>query len=432
MAGADSKYANLPGIIHDQPDVYESKDLPEVDQNLTPELKMWSILVRFVVVVKMKFLDVELRYFRTIDWCLLKKFPENPDIERPKISAAESLGHFKAAGTLDASMADFSGKLRSTRGGAGYLVGATEYSYTPPGGREAETPLQKYQRLKMEVLELEQQLRAENFSTEGASELSKNLAELGLEERLEAPLLDAGMSGGKRTSAEQVLNEIGSLKASLQGVAAASSTRSEKSTKKTVPGNSVSYELILDGSLGGRETMEKLLELQSRLNLLEKTVGSANIGGTSLFSCSSGSLWEAADSLSAQVSLLDPGQLDLVEGRLQVLSNRINEFHEKRSLFEDPDKQKKLNELYEICMRNEGLRKSIAGLAQHIRATHAIHAQAQQVCRTFANFDASQEQLRSAVHHNRTLLGKLQKDFNEALEKVQTNITKINEMMDKS
>ena len=34
---ADPKYANLPGIAHDQPDVYETGDLPESEQHYDDE-----------------------------------------------------------------------------------------------------------------------------------------------------------------------------------------------------------------------------------------------------------------------------------------------------------------------------------------------------------------------------------------------------------
>ncbi|KAG8274810.1 Dynactin subunit 2 [Homalodisca vitripennis] len=71
---ADPKYANLIGIAYDQPDIYETKDLPEADQNA-------------------------------------EIFEEESDsIERLHISASTALSKFKGK-TLDSANVDFSDRL---------------------------------------------------------------------------------------------------------------------------------------------------------------------------------------------------------------------------------------------------------------------------------------------------------------------------------
>ncbi|CAG2069012.1 unnamed protein product, partial [Timema podura] len=51
---ADSKYADLPGIAKDQPDVYETDDLPESDQNTNfYELTAWRSLLAVGFLLKL-------------------------------------------------------------------------------------------------------------------------------------------------------------------------------------------------------------------------------------------------------------------------------------------------------------------------------------------------------------------------------------------
>ena len=110
---ADPKYATLPGIAHDQPDVYETNDLPESDQNGSAEFD-----------------------------------PTSDSVETIHITANEAFGKFKSK-NIEADNIDFSDRIRRSKR-HGYITWSGEYQ-SNTGSQVKETPLQKYQRLNCEV-----------------------------------------------------------------------------------------------------------------------------------------------------------------------------------------------------------------------------------------------------------------------------------------
>ncbi len=133
---ADPKYANLPGIAHDQPDVYETHDLPESEQHLDDDASGGG------------------------------GGGGTDCVETLHISANEAMGRFKGK-QLDASDIDFSDRIRGPRGRRGYVAwsGELELLNRAGGGgggsgEESETPLQRYNRLNCEVNELWDEINA--------------------------------------------------------------------------------------------------------------------------------------------------------------------------------------------------------------------------------------------------------------------------------
>ncbi|CAI9741729.1 Hypothetical predicted protein [Octopus vulgaris] len=88
---ADPKYANLPGIDLNSPDVYETSELPEDDQNTRPE----------------------------------QEEIHSDAIERVNLDSKTAYKRFKGT-VLDASNADFSGRIQKQRN-TGYDIIKNEY-----------------------------------------------------------------------------------------------------------------------------------------------------------------------------------------------------------------------------------------------------------------------------------------------------------------
>ena len=116
---ADPKYANLPGIAHDQPDVFETNDLPESEQNYECE-------------------DLDVT---------------SDSVETLHITANEAFGKFKGK-NVECEDIDFSDRIRRSKR-QGYITWTGEDQGTTEALQQAkETPIQKYQRLNCEVREL--------------------------------------------------------------------------------------------------------------------------------------------------------------------------------------------------------------------------------------------------------------------------------------
>ncbi|EAW97027.1 dynactin 2 (p50), isoform CRA_a [Homo sapiens] len=112
---ADPKYADLPGIARNEPDVYETSDLPEDDQAEFDAEELTSTSVEHIIV--------------------------NPNAAYDKFKD-------KRVGTKGLDFSDRIGKTKRT----GYESG--EYEMLGEGLGVKETPQQKYQRLLHEVQEL--------------------------------------------------------------------------------------------------------------------------------------------------------------------------------------------------------------------------------------------------------------------------------------
>uniref|UniRef100_A0AAR2L7X9 Dynactin subunit 2 n=1 Tax=Pygocentrus nattereri TaxID=42514 RepID=A0AAR2L7X9_PYGNA len=132
---ADPKYANLPGIAFNEPDVYETSDLPEDDQAQFESEELCSDSVERIVV--------------------------NPNAAYDKFKD-------KRVGTKGL---DFSDRISKTRR-VGYESG--EYELLAEGCGVKETPQQKYQRLVNEIQELTQEVE----------HIQANVKESSAEERL--------------------------------------------------------------------------------------------------------------------------------------------------------------------------------------------------------------------------------------------------------
>ncbi|XP_055487942.1 LOW QUALITY PROTEIN: dynactin subunit 2 [Leucoraja erinacea] len=116
---ADPKYANLPGIAFNEPDVYETTDLPEDDQAQFEAEELNSDSVERIVV--------------------------NPNASYDKFKD-------KRISTRDIDFSDRISKARKT----GYESG--DYEMLAEGEGSQESPQQKYQRLLHEIKELSEEV----------------------------------------------------------------------------------------------------------------------------------------------------------------------------------------------------------------------------------------------------------------------------------
>ena len=173
---ADPKYANLPGIAHDQPDVYETTDLPECDLQ--------------------SHVDID---------------EDSNAVETLHITTGDAFGRFKGK--------QLAGEVYSSE----YELAATGSGKTG----EKETPLQKYQRLNCEVRELLDELdlarKAESDGSGGnpaqslasvarqTAQLQEQLSKLKLEETLGSDLVKQ-LEDPRGAAKERLLVQLNALK----------------------------------------------------------------------------------------------------------------------------------------------------------------------------------------------------------------------------
>ncbi|XP_049873765.1 dynactin subunit 2 isoform X2 [Pectinophora gossypiella] len=253
---ADPKYENLPGIAYDQPDVYETADLPEADQPEPYEEE------------------------------------ENECIEQLHLSVKDSFNKFK--GKFLTGTVDFSDRLsRKTR------IGAGEWELAAEG--EPESVLERYNRLRCEFSELlEQVTEQQNKATESekdefsklASQINttkKLLEELKLEEGEQidpkAEKLKEYLASGKKKQGEVVTAHL-KLKPDVNLAQTTRIAQLEHRLHK------------LEQAAGVRD--------EEAFRRLQTVTGKATLCG-------------AAASLAAAAALLRPAELAAAEARAQQL-----------------------------------------------------------------------------------------------------------------
>jgi len=292
---ADPKYAGLPGIAYDQPDVYESEDT--LDTNFSP----------------------------------INNQDQSDCIENLSTNIKESFSKFEGQ-WLDARRADFSGKITPKKH-EGYSAWAGPYELQAKN--EPETAVQKLNRIQCELAELQEELatpKPEEVTTIGSLTsqvefLQKQLMAIKLQETAGVDYSESHWLSKKKLFADLD-----------KAVETASTLNSSSNEGKVV------YELKYLPHQAKLETASKATNLMNRLNRLEQLLGSNSDKMTRL-SAEMGqkSLTDAVRSMNSKVSLLEPTHLDQVEGRLGLLVQRLNAVSEKSGALEDADKQRKVS-----------------------------------------------------------------------------------------
>ncbi|XP_047029694.1 dynactin subunit 2 [Helicoverpa zea] len=365
---ADPKYENLPGIAYDQPDVYETGDLPEADQPDPAEEE------------------------------------ENECIEQLHLSVKDSFNKFK--GRFLTGAVDFSDRL-SRKSRIGYRAG--EWELAAEG--EPETPLERYNRLRCEFSELlEQVTEQQNKATESEKEEYTKLAvQINSTKKLLEEL--------KLEEGEQIDPKAEKLKEYLS------------STNKKKQGEMMTAHLKLKPEVNLAYTT-RIAQLEHRLHKLEQAAGVRDEEAFRRLQAATGqaTLCGAAASLAAQATLLRPGELAAAEARVTSLLTNV-EALKTAVKPADPDLDAKVNELYKLLKQIDGI--SHSEILERMEALEALHNQASNFGKSLTELETLQTTIASGVQNNKELLQGVQEVFAHNVESVHKEIKKLDERIAK-
>ncbi|KAG3291526.1 dynactin subunit 2, transcript variant X2 [Ictidomys tridecemlineatus] len=402
---ADPKYADLPGIARNEPDVYETSDLPEDDQAEFDALEeLTSTSVEHIIV--------------------------NPNAAYDKFKD-------KRVGTKGLDFSDRIGKTKRT----GYESG--DYEMLGEGLGVKETPQQKYQRLLHEVQELTTEVeKIKTTVKESATEekltpvvLAKQLASLKQQlvashlEKLLGPDAAINLTDPDGALAKRLLLQLEATKNSK-------GSSGGKTTSGTPADSSlVTYELHSRPEQDKFSQAAKVAELEKRLTELEATVRCDQDAQNPLSAGLQGAcLMETVELLQAKVSALDLAVLDQVEARLQSVLGKVNEIAKHKASVEDADTQskvRKVHQLYETIQRWSPIASTLPELVQRLVSIKQLHEQAMQFGQLLTHLDTTQQMIASSLKDNSTLLTQVQTTMRENLATVEGNFASIDERMKK-
>ncbi|MEE6471732.1 hypothetical protein FKM82_009351 [Ascaphus truei] len=368
---ADPKYADLPGIARNEPDVYETSDLPEDDQAEFDAEELTSTSVEHIIV--------------------------NPNAAYDKFKD-------KKVGTKGL---DFSDRIsRSKR--TGYESG--EYEILGEGIGLKETPQQKYQRLLYEVQELTQEV--ENIqSTVKESAIEEKLTPVALAKQvatLKHQLVSTHLE--KLLGPDAAINLTdpdGALAKRLLTQLDAAKTRKGPEGKSPAKGsapdtaNMVTYELHCRPEQNKFSQAAKVVELEKRLGELESAVQCDQDSQNPLtVGLQGSSLMETVEILQAKVNVLDVASLDQVEARLQSVLGKMNEIAKHKAAIEDADTESKVHQLYDTVQKWDSMSNTLPQVVQRLVTLKQLHEQAMQFGQLLTHLDTTQQMITNSLKDN--------------------------------
>lgn len=400
---ADPKYANLPGLDLEAPDVYETDDRPEVDQ-----------------------FDIDSGH--------------DDVVETLHVTANEAFGKFKNK-QLDTSRLDFSDTIRKSRLQGGYVAWSGDYETVGTNEGEPETLLQKYQRLNCEVRELLGEIEKAKEDGSDAiiggggkpgqslaaiamqtTQLQDTLSNLKLEETLGSELIKR-LDDPSGSAKEKLLLQLDALK----NVKMCSE---KKDASGASGGENVTYELLMKPETSKLDDQKRIAELDKRLENLEKILAFSPDKMSELsMETNQKSVIGAMQVLNSRMNLLSPTHLDHVEGRLAALLQKMNTLADKKAVLDDAEKQSKIAELYDVCMKAEANAVVLPNIVDRLDSLQTLHEQASQFSKALTQLDTVQQKLDSSLGSNQKILVETQGKFSENLSNIQKNFENIEERL---
>jgi len=386
-----------PGIIMETSEVFETSELPESDQ-----------------------------YYFAVE--------ESDVIETLDVTTNQAFSRFQGS-NVDNSKVDFSDTIRNCRR-KGYVVWRGENK-----PKEDETAVKKYQRLNCEIRELIEEIQAAKCANQtdldGASLeslagqvdlLHKCLLELRMEDVIGTEALNS-MTNPQVALRDHLTNEINQIKnMKLNERNSDSNNTAQAEEHKT---NQLHYSLLMKPSTQSLQTGSELARLVDRLTALESCLGE-NKEDLDNIRVDTGkkNLSEAVSVLSSKATILEPRNLDHIEGRLALLIQRMkdeegNESSTASSIEESETTMEKVQHLDKLMTKSNKMLQEIPDLIDRMEALNPLHTQATDLNQSILQLEVTQKQLVTQTANNSALLKEVESKLQENLAKIANNFESL-------
>jgi len=361
---------------------------------------------------------------------------ENSDsIKTIHITTSQAFGRFKGA-FVDNSIVDFSDTIRNSRR-KGYIV----WKGNEEDGAE-ETPFKKYQRLNCEIRELIDEVKEAQGKKDGVAEtgsletlstqvdlLHKHLLEMRLDEVLGKETEDL-MTNPQAAYRQNLLTELAKMETMKVGERSNDNSNTQATSK-------MNYSLLLKPDTSRLQAQAAVHHLTSRITALEKVLGE-NEEDFSILSMETGkkTLCEATSLLSAKTTILQPKNLDHIEGRLAVLQQKLTTTTESQAGTtteeeeEQQRNQEKVRHLAAVCSKSDEWADEIPDLIDRMEALSPLHEQAAEMSESMLQLETVQKQLLTQTSNNLSLLKEIENKFQANLTSIEKNFDSLQSRID--
>uniref|UniRef100_A0AAZ3QJJ2 Dynactin subunit 2 n=1 Tax=Oncorhynchus tshawytscha TaxID=74940 RepID=A0AAZ3QJJ2_ONCTS len=363
-----------------EPDVYETSDLPEDDQ----------------------------AQFESEELC-------SDSVERIVVNPNAAYDKFKDKRVSTKGL-DFSDRISKNKR-VGYESG--EYEILAEGCGVKETPQQKYQRLVHEIKELSQEVETIQATTrdssseerltpvvlaQQAAQLKQQLVSAHLDSLL-GPQAHINLADPDGALAKRLLTQLEAVRGSR------GSTGEGKAPAAKGPDGVVLYELHSRPEQEKFTDAAKMAELEKRLSELETAVGSGS---------------DKPGPLSAGVT---DGLVFLCLLYCKNVLGKMNEIAKHKATIEDAGTQNKVSQLYDVVQKWDAMATSLPQVVQRLMAVKELHEQAMQFGQLLTHLDTTQQMINNSLKDNGTLLSQVQTTMKENLLSVEENFAALDQRM---
>ena len=303
-----------------------------------------------------------------------------------------------------------------------YLRHKSKAVVTGITGDEEETVLQKYNRLKIELAGLEKQVASiKNAKNQGAVDVKLVENVKNLEKQLTNSSLKDFQNSylEQEVDVEKALNSIKTIKDKAK--------TSEKPKK-----SEGSFEIYLKQQPEER-SIEKLFQLEQRLNKLETTVGlDKGISKNTLADTSqtSSSLTEAVELMETKLGLLDSEKLPLIDTRLQSILVKINEINKIKKSETAAENNIKVNELYSMVQKWDTFISALPKFQKRLLDLSIVQGKACSFLKNLQHLEDVQQQITSKLDQTEDCQKNLEEIIKNNLTTIQGNIKELNQRFD--
>ncbi|CAF3387854.1 unnamed protein product [Rotaria sp. Silwood1] len=395
-------YVNLPGIVNDQPDCFETPDYPVNEQ------------------------------FHEVG------HDHSDAVNQFDINAKEV--HDSLNGKyLNGKVADFSDSSIKARG---YVQHGIYQNYAE---HETETPIERYKRLMAELQELEEEFNRaskEGLSKEESENLSTLIQHIQQLQEHTSKASKEGLSKEESENLSTLIQHIQQLQEHTSKVYGAKFllggrdtsslltklAASKQEAKQTNAGqkNSDTFKLYINPATVASSSTStfQLSEIEQKISKLENLVGL-----NEQQPIESKSLLSSLEQLTTRINLLDGTNVDHIDMKLANVLSRLNAINDKKTLVDEQDKQSKAVELFDMMSRWESMAASLPIIQQRLIALNELYQQAFQFSTALSHYEAEQQALKTSLDANDHLLKQLKTTFESNLVSLQSQLNNIDQKL---
>ncbi|XP_046633906.1 dynactin subunit 2-like [Daphnia pulicaria] len=378
---ADPKYAALPGIAYDQPDYYESEDVSESFSNLNNQ-------------------------------------DQSDCVEKLNTNVTESFAKFQGH-WLSSQKADFSGKI-GVKHNAGYTSWNGPYELQAEG--EKESPIEKLNRLKCEVVELQQEVQQSVTGSEESGDPSNLAMQVAFLQKqlMEIKIDEVGFPKPELSTKRKIFEDLETV---------GKTAGDDQGKLSTTDPSKIVYQLQFKPQQIKLDLASKEANMLQRLEKLESLFGVPDKMNQLCAETGQKCVSDAVRSICSKVALLEPAHLDQVEGRLAVLMSKLNGIAKEHGPIEDSNVSRMVKELYEVVKQLEPLISLLPSVVDRLSSLKVLHDGAVNFSQTVGQVESMQSNLDLAIQNQLQLLMDIQEGLSTNVQAMKASIQKLDDKL---